>query len=212
MIDAEQGKARVQRGLVDPYFGQVSHALVKGWNPEPKGTQVSLANFVRNFEQNSATGMRIYGELAENYGRSGGSPVGPDEPHGAQTQREAVQSLNRKMREAWKETRRTLVRITHGAGGLLQRVELVQSSANPEMDAEILRQLQQGELVLPVPPASGRGIHSPIRSVWSFQLVISISPPIPAVMGSFDEVTGKLDLRLPLDRRVYKYVELVSVD
>jgi hypothetical protein len=213
MVTEKMGRDRVQRGLVDPYFGELSKALAKSWDIEAKEHEATLANYFTNLGQNLKTGAKIWQSLAETYG-AGGSPVGPtdDEPHGAQTREEAVNDFNRKLRDAWKQTKRTLVRITQGPGGLLQRVELIQSSADPSLDAEIIRQLTQGELVLPVPPTAGQGIHTPLHSVWAFSLVISVSPPIPAVMGSFDEVTGKVDVRLPLDRRLFKMVELVSVD
>jgi hypothetical protein len=212
MITSEQGKARVQRGLVDPYFSQLSRALAKGWNPEAQITEKGIDGFFKQFKKNFATGTRIYTHLAEKYGESG-SPLGAsEERRGAQTQFQATQEYRQKMQEAWKETRRALVRITQGPGGVVQHVELVQSSNDPSMDAEIIRELTQGELNLPAPPPSGLGIRTPIRSVWAFDLVVSISPPAPTITGSFDELTGKIDFRRPLDRRIFKHVELVSVD
>jgi outer membrane biosynthesis protein TonB len=211
MIGEKQGRERVQHGLVDPYFGQVSKALAKGWNPEPKITDPSLQYYLKRTEQNFATGMKVYSKLAESYG-AGGSPLGPSDTPRAGSKEEEVREFRAKMRESWKQSKRTLVRVTQGPGGLIAGVELVQSSADPEMDAEILRELRQGEVQLPIPPQSGMGIHTPIHATWSFELIISISPPVPTIAGSFDEVTGKIDVRMPLDRRVYKYVQLVSVD
>lgn len=40
---------------------------------------------------------------------------------------------------------------------------------------------------------------------------ISITPPLPVVEVEFDEVLGLKDLRLPLDRRIWKRVRLVAV-
>src|SRR6185312_16358410 len=117
-----------------------------------------------------------------------------------------------------------LVRITQGLNGKLLHVELVQPSIDPAMDAEVMRELKRGEMVLPVPPTNGMGIHDPIRSIWAFQLTISIAPPVPMVSGSFDiealfdkktrdEMGGSLfDVRMPLSRRISKRVDLVSVE
>ena len=38
------------------------------------------------------------------------------------------------------------------------------------------------------------------------------TPPIPTFTFEFDEALGFIDARLPLDRRIYKKVRLVSVD
>ena len=133
-------------------------------------------------------------------------------PRTARTREEEVREYRQKMRSSWRQTRKTLVRITQGAGGLVQSVELVQASSDAASDNELLRELRQGTIQLPTPPATGMGIKTPLRAVWSFEIIISISPPVPTIAGSFDEVTGKVDIRLPLDRRIYKYVELVSVD
>ena len=65
---------------------------------------------------------------------------------------------------------------------------------------------------LPPPPPSGLGIKEPIVSLWEFELIVSISPPVPTVTFEFDEALQFLDVRLPLDRRVYKKVKLVAVE
>jgi hypothetical protein len=48
-------------------------------------------------------------------------------------------------------------------------------------------------------------------SLWQFELVISISPPIPTASIEFDAEMKVTDVRLPLDRRLYKRVRLLEV-
>jgi hypothetical protein len=48
--------------------------------------------------------------------------------------------------------------------------------------------------------------------VWEFSLVVSITPPIPMIAVQFDAWFAVEDVRLPLDRRLYKGVRLVSVE
>ena len=51
-----------------------------------------------------------------------------------------------------------------------------------------------------------------VASTWEFSLVVSITPPLPMIAVQFDEVLGLVDVRVPLDRRLFKLVRLVSVE
>jgi len=51
-----------------------------------------------------------------------------------------------------------------------------------------------------------------VASLWEFSLTVSITPPLPMISVQFDEVLGLLDARVPLDRRLFKLVRLVSVE
>ena len=48
-------------------------------------------------------------------------------------------------------------------------------------------------------------------SLWQFELIVSVSPPVPSFSFEFDESLKFIDARMPLDRRIYKRVRLVSV-
>ncbi len=50
-----------------------------------------------------------------------------------------------------------------------------------------------------------------MESLWQFELIISISPPVPTFSIEFDAEMKITDARLPLDRRIYKRVRLLSV-
>ena len=59
-------------------------------------------------------------------------------------------------------------------------------------------------------PSALRG-REQLVSTWAFELEISITPPVPAIAIEFDEVLG-VNVRLPLDRRIWKRVRLVGVN
>ena len=59
-----------------------------------------------------------------------------------------------------------------------------------------------------VPELAGK---QTLTSLWQFELIISISPPVPTFSLEFDEALQFVDMRLPLDRRIYKRVRLLSV-
>ena len=53
-----------------------------------------------------------------------------------------------------------LIRLTQGRDGHILRVDLVAPSDNPALDAEVLRDLKTGQMVLPVPPVFPGGSES----------------------------------------------------
>jgi hypothetical protein len=112
-----------------------------------------------------------------------------------------------------------VIRLTQARTGQLLRIDLVSPSDNPTLDAEVMRELRTGSMVLPVPPAEGQGIHDPIHSTWAFQLSVMVCPPMPLLSGSFDvdalfdKKSGPfLDVCVPLDKKIHKHVELLEVD
>jgi hypothetical protein len=186
-----------------------------------------LEELGRGLREGTRDFARAYAAQADEYGRTG-TVSGSDEPAGPDGRLEipmhAPLGSSAQLPGMWTNTRVALVRLTQDPHGHLLHVELVQPSIDPSMDAEILRELRLGQMTLPVPPSDGQGIHDPIRSIWAFQLVVSIAPPLPnAIGGTFDldalfdkktreENGGVIDVRLPLSRRIYKHVELISVE
>ena len=56
------------------------------------------------------------------------------------------------------------------------------------------------------------GSRNRLVSIWQFELIVSISPPVPSFSFEFDEALKFIDARMPLDRRIYKRVRLVSAE
>ena len=116
------------------------------------------------------------------------------------------------MREQFKATRRATIRVTQDPNGKLVKVELVAPSNDSAVDKEAMADVRAAAEKMPPPPAEALEGRTELISTWAFELVVSISPPIPTFTFEFDEALGFIDARLPLDRRIYKKVRLVSVD
>lgn len=228
MLREGLGRDRVERGMVDPYFHELGQKMASQWKPEKlvdeKGMKGFLAEAGRGLKAGATEWVRAWGKAAEAYGKSGnpGDTGGPFEADG-RLKENIPPGFTQTMPSQLTSSRIALVRLTQRPDGHLLHVELVQPSIDPVMDAEIMRELRGGEMVMPVPPTRGQGIHNPIRSIWAFQLAISIAPPVPMVTGSFDlealfdkkmreEMGGLVDVRMPLSRRITKRVDLVSVE
>ena len=215
MIAEGLGRDRVSRGAIDPYFSRVGQSLAKNWKPQGRVRPDSLVDNTAQLGENLAIGLRAWQKVAEQYAKTGtlGTPDA-EAMGGPLTPIQELGELRERFLDTYRQVNQTVVRITQGKGGLLQNVELIHASSDPVLDAQVLAELRSGAMQLPVPPEKGLGIGSSIRSMWSFTLVVSVSPPLPSavVTGSFDEVEGGLDVRVPLDRRIYKYVQLIAVE
>jgi TonB family protein len=125
---------------------------------------------------------------------------------------DARKELQREMSKQFKATRRAIIRVVQDPSGKLLKVELVDPSNDQNVDREALKDVRAAAEKLPPPPPEALEGRAQLSSLWSFELIISISPPIPTVTFEFDEALGFIDARLPLDRRIYKKVRLVSVE
>lgn len=217
------GRGRVDRGLVHPYYSQLGKVLLKNWDAD----RVAKNGLKGLMEQTSAN-MKLYNEIwadrAAAYGGSG-NPMGDATPtnnrRGAINDRiqgltgvdlEQRKELSKAMREQFKATRRAVIRVVQDQNGKLTKVELVQPSQDAQVDKEALVDVRTAASRLPPPPPEALEGRTSISSLWSFELIISISPPVPTFSFEFDEALGFIDARLPLDRRIYKKVRLVSVE
>jgi TonB family protein len=217
------GKGRVDRGLVHPYYSQLGKALLKNWDADRVAK-----NGLKGLLEQTGENMKLYNEIwadrAATYGRSG-NPLG-DAPN-TTNRRAAVndriggvagvdleqrKELQKQMREAYKATRRAVIRVVQDEKGKLVSVELVQPSNDAKVDKEALADVRTAAEKLPPPPAEALEGRTTLSSIWSFELIVSISPPVPSFTFEFDEALGFIDMRLPLDRRIYKKVRLVSVE
>lgn len=217
------GRGRVERGLVHPYYTQLGKALVKNWDAD-RVAKSGLKGLIEQTGENIKQYNDIWSKQASQYG-AGGSPIanlprpgGRAAPvndrigGGLGVDLDQKKELQRAMAQAFKATRRAIVRIVQDTQGRVTKVELVQPSNDSNVDKEALVDVKNAAATLPAPPAEALDGKEQLSSLWSFELTVSISPPVPTFTFEFDEALGFIDARLPLDRRIYKKVRLVSVE
>jgi TonB family protein len=217
------GMGRVDRGLVHPYYSQLGKALLKNWDAD-RVAKSGLKGLVQQTGENFKLYNEIWSDRASEYGRSG-NPLGDVTP--TTNRRAAVndrilglngvdqdqrKELQKQLKEAYKATRRAVIRVVQDQSGKLTKVELVQPSSDQQVDKEALADVRSAAEKLPPPPPEALEGRTSVSSLWSFELIVSISPPVPTFTFEFDEALGFIDMRLPLDRRIYKKVRLVSVE
>jgi TonB family protein len=211
------GKGKVERGLVHPYFSQLGKSLLKVWDAERAVSSQGLKGFLEQAQENSKAWNTIWREHAAAYGSSG-SPLHPDAPlqsnrgpPGGDPNLEARRAMRRQMREEFRATRRAIIRVVQDTQGRLLEVTLVSPSNNVQVDKEALKDVRAAAEQLPPPPPEAIAGRETLTSLWQFELIISITPPVPTLSFEFDEALQFVDMRLPLDRRIYKRVRLLSV-
>ncbi|QSQ24080.1 TonB family protein [Pyxidicoccus parkwayensis] len=213
------GRGKVERGLVHPYFSQLGKVLVKVWDADRSVKEHGLQGYFDMGMERGRAYSRIWMERAEHYGSSGsfGAKDTPESDRrrpvstvGDPTLR-ARQEMRTKMREEFRATRRATIRVEQDTQGRLLDVRLVNPSHQPEVDQEAIKDVRTAAEKLPPPPPEAVGSRERIVSIWQFELIISISPPIPTFTFEFDEALGFIDTRLPLDKRIYKRVRLVEI-
>jgi TonB family protein len=182
---------------------------------------------LKNWADQAGQNMKIYNELwsarAAQFGQTG-SPLDADSAGPARTAPSADRvgglptvdldsrkQLQRELSKQFKARRQAVIEVVQDKSGKLERVRLVSPSLDENVDRQAVADVRAAAEQLPPPPDEVAGSHQKIVSVWNFELIVSISPPVPTFTFEFDEVTGVIDARLPLDRRIYKKVRLVSV-
>jgi TonB family protein len=211
------GKGKVERGLVHPYFSQLGKSLLKVWDAERAVTSQGFSGFLEQAQKNSQTFNNIWRDRAAAYGASG-SPLAADaslkpnrRPPGADPNQDARRARRQQMREQFLATRRAIIRVVQDTQGRLIEVSLVSPSNNVQVDKEALKDVRAAAEQLPPPPPEALAGRQSLTSLWQFELIISITPPVPTLSFEFDEALGFVDMRMPLDRRIYKRVRLLSV-
>jgi len=217
----QAGRDRVANGLAHPYYGDVGRALLGAWDVEGAIERRGLPGYIAQVGENLRSFGRVWQELAAGYGKTGaptlidggservrelaGLPAGParDSLVGNEIQRQLIPAFSR--------GRVALVRVTQAGDGRLLAVELASPSSDLELDRAAVAGVRAAVGKLPPPPEEAREGREKLVTLWEFELEVSITPPIPVVAIEFDEVLGLKDLRLPLDRRIYKRVRLVAV-
>jgi hypothetical protein len=222
LITAGQNRRRVENGLVDPYFAQLGKALIDQWNAEAHVRRSGVRGWMQQMSENTEMLTAIWQQNAKRYAATGnllsdGSAGGFTIPTvvdrtGGLSARAARDAYDRMLKEQFTARKRALFRVVQNGDGTLRSVTLVEGSNEPAIDREALADVRAAASKLPPPPPEGLGIKEPIVSLWEFQLTVSISPPVPSVSIEFDEALSFLDVRMPLDRRIYKRVKLVAVE
>ncbi|MFY2560801.1 TonB C-terminal domain-containing protein [Corallococcus terminator] len=219
LVSESVGRGKVDRGLVHPYFSQLGKKLVAVWDADRSVKEHGLQGYLDMGMERSRAYGRAWSERASNYGSSGAF-VANNQP--LDDKRRPVSTvgdpalrmrseLREKMREGFRSTRRALIRVVQDRHGRLLDVVLVDPSHQPEVDQEAVKDVRAAAEKLPPPPAEAVGSRERLVSLWEFELIISISPPIPTFTFEFDEALGFIDTRLPLDKRIYKRVRLVEL-
>lgn len=217
------GRGRVDRGLVHPYYSQLGKALIKNWDADRVAAN-GLKGLVEQTGQNLKLYNEIWADRAQAYGSSG-NPLGDTGP--ANNRRavtndrvtalpgadlEQRKELQKAMKESFRAVRRAVIRVVQDKDGKLLKVELVQPSQDSNVDREALIDVKNAAEKLPPPPEEALEGKQQLSSLWTFELIVSISPPVPTISFEFDEALGFIDARLPLDRRIYKKVRLYAVE
>ena len=210
-------RGKVDRGLVHPYFSELGKSLLKSWDAERAVSAKGLKGFLDQSRGNSKEWMRVWQDRAAAYSNTG-SPLNADTPEaydrlppGGNPTLDARRTLRRQMREDFRATRRATVRVVQDTQGKLLSVELVTPSNDGQTDREALVDIRAAAERLPVPPPEALQGRTQLVSLWQIELIISISPPVPTVSIEFDAEMKLTDMRMPLDRRLYKRVRLLEV-
>jgi TonB family protein len=218
LVAESVGRGKVERGLVHPYFGALGKSLLKQWDAERAVTSQGLSGFLEQSRGNGQVWTRIWSERAAAYGATGSAlasdtPQQPNRrPSSGDPNLDARRELRKVMNEQFRATRRAVIRVVQDAQGRLVSVELVIPSNNAQVDREAVADVRAAAERLPPPPAEALGGRATLTSLWQFELIISISPPVPSFSFEFDEALGFADARLPLDRRIYKRVRLLEAN
>ncbi|MHB8874721.1 MAG: TonB C-terminal domain-containing protein [Myxococcaceae bacterium] len=216
------GRAKVERGLVHPYYAALGKQLIKHWDADRAVSSKGLKGFAENMAANTKAWNGIWLEHAAAFGANG-TPLlegaSASEPARLPPPNErlnpnltARRELQKQMRQEFRSTRRATIRVVQDRKGALLSVELLVPSNDAHVDHEAVADIRSAAQKLPTPPSEATGGHEQLVSLWLFELVVSITPPVPTFSFEFDEALGFIDTRLPLDRRIYKRVKLLSVE
>lgn len=220
------GRGKVDRGLVHPYFAELGKALLKTWDVDRSVKETGLKGLAQNVQKNAQALNSIWLERAAIFARTGSpidaptsrTPVMPSNNvpgmnfFPGQQDPQVRKEMGKVIGEAFRSTRRATLRVVQARDGRLMDVAIVEPSNDLNVDREAIVDVRAAAERLPKPPPEAIGQRETFASLWNFELVVSITPPIPTITFEFDEAIGFIDTRLPLDRRIYKKVKLVSVE
>lgn len=212
MVSDTLARGKVDRGLTHPYFADVGKALLQAWDADRAVSRKGLKGYVEQTVENTRTLSKIWMESAAKFGATG-VPVDPPQISdriSGDNNALAMNAVRRALRNQFRATRRATFKVVQDRKGVLQEVTLLSPSNDPEVDREAMADVRAAAEKLPPPPPEAIGPRDTLVSVWQFELIVSISPPIPTISFEFDEALKFIDARMPLDRRIYKRVRLIS--
>lgn len=216
-IDSD-ARQRVQAGLVDPSYTKMGRAFLDAWDPDRALPETSAELWVKRRAQNAIVSTRLWQEAGANYGRTG-SAVAPGETleKTKDVRPEAALGLGtdgRKQSATFRQYMSGKFNSGRSAHVLVDedeervRVSLVQSSGDIDLDRAALEDIRSALIRM---RSEKPELKRKRKSVWMMRLLILINPPVPVVGVSFDEVIQRPHLELPLDRHLFKHVELEAV-
>jgi hypothetical protein len=218
MFSEDEGRARVERGLVDPWFADLGKALLRSWDVgRVIRTHPDLAT---DLGRNASAYGKEWSERASAYGQTGSPlPAGAANPKVPETYGIAAPGneviaqgqATRLVHEQYQVVRRATVRVTQNARGELLSAELEASSGDPELDAAALYDIRASAAALPRPPERLVQGRDYVSSEWQFDLVVAVTPLAPVLTFEFDEALGTAEAKVPLTRKVHKRVRLLAV-
>lgn len=215
-------RGKVARGMVHPYYAQLGKVLMKHWDADRAVSSTGLKGLTEQWAQNTKLWNEIWLEHAGQYGKSGrpldappvdnrmvpGAPGAPIAMGDLQQRRQVAKAMG----EQFKTSRRAEIRVTQNEEGKAIKVELIKPSNDEHVDKEAVIDVRAAAEQLPPPPPEALNGRKTLVSTWEFELIVSITPPVPTFSFEFDEVLGFVDTRMPLDRRIYKKVRLLAVE
>lgn len=214
------GAIKVKNGLIHPYYSQLGKALLKRWDAERAVSSKGLSGYIEQRVENSRAYQKIWLNHAAEYGR-GGNPLGEsaqnvrvavNTPPSIHSSFAARQALRKQLRQEFRASKKATLRVTQDSTGKLISAVLISPSNDAQVDEAALEDVRAAALQLPPPPPEALGTRRELVSLWQFELIVSITPPVPSITFEFDEALGYIDPRLPLDRRIYKKVKLLSIE
>ncbi|HEY8208275.1 MAG TPA: energy transducer TonB [Myxococcaceae bacterium] len=210
-----QGKHRAELGIVDPYFREVGKALEGSWHADARDPPPqTLAEAVRDFGTALQRFKDVWLEGASRFGTSGNplpEGVGQAFDHGVladgSDHMKQVIGYQTLMSAGFTSVKRAVLRVVQDDSGKIVLVELVQPSADRELDRQALADVRAAAEHLPPPPASLLGKKSQLSSFWTFELKLRVIPPSTGIAFEFDE--KGVEPLVPFGHQVRKNVRLL---
>jgi hypothetical protein len=190
-LDDGMAKLRVENGLIDPFFGEMNHALEKGLSGAPL---FAYEGVLKHFFKASPERGQSWRDLLTSlhaYGASGTPTMALGEPTGfqdrledvarsgaagarARAQRPASELLEEYSRRS--SALRVKLELEQSRTGQVLAVKLLEGSGNPLFDAYVLERIPTSlEVLGPAPEHFTARAKGNVRSVWSIEGAVSFA-------------------------------------
>jgi hypothetical protein len=213
----DEARARVERGLVDPWFADLGRSLLRSWDvgrflrarPE---LAADLAHDTAIFGKEWTERASVYGQTGNPLPADAPNPKVPETYGIAAPGNDVVKQgeATRLVHEQYQVVRRVTVRVVQSAKGALLSADLEGTSGDPDLDAAALYDIRKAAAALPRPPAHLAQGRDYVASEWQLELVVAVTPLDPVMTFEFDELLAP-EAKVPLTRKVYKRVRLLAL-